>query len=233
MSEIVLFYSHTIFSFRIWTQIIWLLSLFCMHCPFLSKSNSTFALIPIPSCLFKDIILAKSLSLPYINNFSFLFDNTQWVFKSDTTALIVKAPSLDPTVFSSYCHVSLLLIIAKLTEKFTYGHQLTSFPPILSWIHFNQAFVLTYVLKLPVNSMLLNSNDQLSVTILHELSEAFFTMDYSLEIFSSVYFWDTTFLAIMTFCWLSAEEHAQVLEDHPQFLAVWASPTWLLTSSGP
>lgn len=70
-------------------------------------------------------------------------------------------------------------------------------PPMLSWNHFNQAFVLTYVLKLPVNSMLLNSNDQLSVIILHELSEAFFfTMDYSLEIFSSVYFWDATFLAI-------------------------------------
>lgn len=86
----------------------------------------------------------------------------------------MKAPPLDYTVFSSYCHVSLLLIIAKLIEKFTYGHQLTSFPPMLSWNHFNQAFVLTYVLKLPVNSMLLNSNDQLSVIILHELSEAFF-----------------------------------------------------------
>lgn len=48
-------------------------------------------------------------------------------------------------------------------------------PPMLSWNHFNQAFVLTYVLKLPVNSMLLNSNDQLSVIILHELSEAFFS----------------------------------------------------------
>lgn len=51
----------------------------------------------------------------------------------------------------------------KVIEKFAYGHQLTSFPFILSWIRFNQAFVLIYLLTPPVSFILLNSGDQLSI----------------------------------------------------------------------
>lgn len=120
----------------------------------------------------------------------------------------------------SYCegtlprpHIRLRLLphfsmIAKLIEKFIVSSSLF-FLSVLSWIYFNQAFFLIYLLKLPVTSMQLNSNDQFSVIIWLEPSEAFATtvtlfLKYFLQFTSGMslsWFSCSLVLLLSLFCW--------------------------------
>lgn len=134
MSEIVLCFSvltQSLFSFGIWSfSLIHELSLF------LFRSNSTLAPIPSASWLPKDLTLANSPSLPYINNF----------FLSTISLIILisiqkwcNASYRESTLLWPHIHLQQLPCFFALHDSKTYWKIYLWSPasfPSFSWIHF-------------------------------------------------------------------------------------------------